>query len=169
MATRGAKPQRGRPSREMVYQRFKSVIESLESYGGLPKPIEAKGIWDGLWRIEAHNSTAIEGNTLVLKEVEKLLTEGRAVGAKELKDYLMRIFGKDGVRIKQHKYADKKYKKHTRRYGYCRGCGECGAGHPLLGDSLLELVSQVVADVKQGRLDPITGYYLEEEEVEMPF
>lgn len=31
---------------------------------------------------------AIEGNTLVLREVERLLSEGRAVGSKELKDYM---------------------------------------------------------------------------------
>ncbi|WP_433265567.1 Fic family protein [Actinosynnema sp. CS-041913] len=37
---------------------------------------------------EAHNSTALEGNTLVLQEVERLLDEGRAVGAKPLRDYM---------------------------------------------------------------------------------
>ncbi len=36
------------------------------------------------WFQEAHNSTAIEGNTLVLGEVEILLGEGRAVGDKQL-------------------------------------------------------------------------------------
>jgi Fic family protein len=38
--------------------------------------------------LEAHNSTAIDGNTLILREVEVLLETGRAVGAKELRDYL---------------------------------------------------------------------------------
>jgi Fic family protein len=33
-------------------------------------------------------STAIEGNTLILKEVRTLLAEGRAVGHKELREYL---------------------------------------------------------------------------------
>ncbi|WP_320670803.1 Fic family protein [Patulibacter defluvii] len=37
---------------------------------------------------EAHHSTAIEGNTLVLKQVEQLLDEGRAVGNKELREYM---------------------------------------------------------------------------------
>ena len=37
---------------------------------------------------EAHHSTAIEGNTLVLKQVEILLEEGRSVGNKELREYL---------------------------------------------------------------------------------
>jgi Fic family protein len=31
----------------------------------------------------AHHSTAIEGNTLILKEVERLLRDGKAVGSKE--------------------------------------------------------------------------------------
>jgi Fic family protein len=56
--------------------------------GGLPSPVEAEGIWRGIWLEEAHHSTAIEGNTLVLKQVEALLTEGRAVGNKELSEYL---------------------------------------------------------------------------------
>ena len=40
---------------------------------------EGAGIWRGIWYREAHHSTAIEGNTLVLKEVERLLAEGRAI------------------------------------------------------------------------------------------
>jgi fido (protein-threonine AMPylation protein) len=79
---------RGRTPRKAVYARFAGTIESLENYGGLPTPDEAKGLWDDFWFLEAHHSTAIEGNTLVLKEVEKLLEEGRAVGSKELRDYL---------------------------------------------------------------------------------
>ncbi len=56
--------------------------------GGLPKPAIAADIWRDLWYSEAHHSTAIEGNTLVLKQVERLLAEGRAVGNKELREYL---------------------------------------------------------------------------------
>ena len=56
--------------------------------GGLPSPEEAEGIWRGIWLEEAHHSTAIEGNTLVLKQVEQLLREGRAAGNKELSEYL---------------------------------------------------------------------------------
>lgn len=56
--------------------------------GGLPSPLEAEGLWDDVWAVEAHNSTAIEGNTLVLKQVEALLLEGRSVGGKELAEYL---------------------------------------------------------------------------------
>jgi len=88
MTTSDSGTGRGRPSRKSIYRRFASTIESLARYGGLPSPDEAKGLWDEFWYREAHHSTAIEGNTLVLKEVERLLHEGRAVGSKELKDYL---------------------------------------------------------------------------------
>lgn len=60
----------------------------MSNYDGLPKPCETKSLWDDLWHLEAHHSTAIEGNTLVLREVERLLEEGRAVGSKELKEYM---------------------------------------------------------------------------------
>ncbi|MGH2993237.1 MAG: Fic family protein [Solirubrobacterales bacterium] len=64
------------------------IGELRERLGGLPSPVEAEGIWRGIWLEEAHHSTAIEGNTLVLKQVEALLAEGRAVGNKELSEYL---------------------------------------------------------------------------------
>ncbi|MCJ7795468.1 MAG: Fic family protein, partial [Thermoleophilia bacterium] len=79
---------RGRPSRAAIYQRFGSAIEDLGRHGGLPTPVEAKQLWDDVWHLEAHHSTALEGNTLALREVEQLLDQGRAVGAKELKDYM---------------------------------------------------------------------------------
>jgi hypothetical protein len=80
---------RGRPSRASVYERLAVQIGELrERLGGLPHPDEAEGIWRGIWLEEAHHSTAIEGNTLVLKQVEQLLAEGRAVGNKELSEYL---------------------------------------------------------------------------------
>ena len=84
-----AKARRGRPSRADVYGRLRIQIGELrERLGGLPSPIEAQDIWRGIWLEEAHHSTAIEGNTLVLKQVEVLLAEGRAVGNKELSEYL---------------------------------------------------------------------------------
>jgi hypothetical protein len=80
---------RGRPSRQDLYKRLQIQIGELrENLGGLPSPEEAEGIWRGIWLEEAHHSTAIEGNTLVLKQVEQLLAEGRAVGNKELGEYL---------------------------------------------------------------------------------
>jgi Fic family protein len=79
---------RGRPSREEVLRSLDRAIEDLRSVGGLPLPVEADAIWEGIWYEEAHHSTAIEGNTLVLREVERLLREGKAVGSKELAEYL---------------------------------------------------------------------------------
>ena len=79
---------RGRPSRDTIFDRFASALDELRQFGGLPTPAEATGIWDDIWHLEAHNSTAIEGNTLVLREVERLLDTGQAIGAKPLKDYL---------------------------------------------------------------------------------
>ena len=64
------------------------IDELHERLGGLPSPVEAEGIWRGIWLEEAHHSTAIEGNTLVPRQVEALLAEGRAVGNKELSEYL---------------------------------------------------------------------------------
>jgi Fic/DOC family len=79
----------GRPSRAAVYERLRVQINELrERLGGMPSPLEAEGIWRGIWLEEAHHSTALEGNTLVLKQVEALLAEGRAVGNKELSEYL---------------------------------------------------------------------------------
>ena len=79
---------RGRPSRAIVYERLDAALVELnQKYGGLPDPREAQAIWDEIWHQEAHHSTALEGNTLVLREVQALLNEGRAVGAKPLGEY----------------------------------------------------------------------------------
>lgn len=80
---------RGRPSRETVYERLETGVAELNSrLGGLPSPDESQFIWSDIWHLEAHHSTALEGNTLVLREVEALLEKGRAVGAKPLKEYM---------------------------------------------------------------------------------
>jgi Fic/DOC family len=84
-----ARPQRGRKPRTRIYEFLEEEVAELrQRYGGLPAPAEARDIWGDIWHQEAHNSTAIEGNTLVLAEVETLLREGKAVGDKPLKDYL---------------------------------------------------------------------------------
>jgi len=86
MATQGT---RGRKSREAIYHQLAEGVEELRTrLGGLPTPIEAEDIWGDIWYQEAHNSTAIEGNTLVLHEVEILLSEGRAIGNKQLAEYM---------------------------------------------------------------------------------
>lgn len=79
----------GRPPRGVVYARLDTQIDELwNRMGGLPSPVEASEIWKGIWYEEAHHSTALEGNTLVLKQVEQLLAEGRAVGNKQLREYM---------------------------------------------------------------------------------
>ncbi len=80
---------RGRPARDEIYRRLDAQISELwTQLGGLPSPLEASDIWSDIWTAEAHHSTALEGNTLVISEVEQLLKEGRAVGSKQLKEYL---------------------------------------------------------------------------------
>ena len=80
---------RGRPTRETVYRRLSAAINELETkYGGLPTPREAVRIWSDIWHLEAHHSTALEGNTLVLRQVEMLLVQGKAVGSQPYKNYL---------------------------------------------------------------------------------
>jgi hypothetical protein len=79
---------RGRSSRQSVLDRLDRAVAELQAVGGLPRPEESEEIWSGIWYEETHHSTAIEGNTLILKEVKALLEEGRAVGEKELVEYL---------------------------------------------------------------------------------
>ena len=43
-------------------------------------------MWADIWHLEAHPSTALAGNTLVLREVATLLDQGKAVGAKPLRE-----------------------------------------------------------------------------------
>jgi Fic family protein len=79
---------RGRPTRQAVYQRLNEAVSELQRMGGLPSPIEAEDIWTSIWYQEAHQSTALEGNTLVISQVEALLAQGLAVGNKELREYM---------------------------------------------------------------------------------
>ena len=71
---------RGRPSRISIYAAVEQATTELDRIGGLPGPAVAGDIWAGIWYEETHNSTAIEGNTLILKEVRQLLETGQAVG-----------------------------------------------------------------------------------------
>ena len=57
-----------------MYARLDAAIEELRTrLGGLPSPKESETIWSDIWHREAHHSTALEGNTLVLREVEALI------------------------------------------------------------------------------------------------
>lgn len=80
---------RGRPSRQTIYEQLERSVDDLRRrLGGLPSPRDAESIWSNIWHLEAHHSTALEGNTLVLREVEALLDSGRAVGSKPLAEYM---------------------------------------------------------------------------------
>jgi Fic family protein len=79
----------GPPSRRLVYRRLdEAILDLKERMGGLPSPEKAQDIWTTIWTQEAHHSTALEGNTLVLSQVQALLAEGRAVGNRELREYM---------------------------------------------------------------------------------
>ena len=77
-----------RPSRKAVLASLDRAISDLNAVGGLPLPVEAEGIWESIWHEETHHSTAIEGNTLVLRAVTELLNKRRTVGNKSLDEYL---------------------------------------------------------------------------------
>lgn len=74
---------------EQRLRQFDAEMADLrDRLGGLPRADEAQDIWHAIWLQEAHHSTALEGNTLVLRQVEALLAQGRATGDKELREYL---------------------------------------------------------------------------------
>ena len=59
-----------------MYQRLRVQVDELRNrMGGLPALDEAVGVWRSICYEETHHSTAIEGNTLILKQVERLLVE----------------------------------------------------------------------------------------------
>ena len=66
----------GRPPRAEVFERLVLALDDMQRrFGGLPSRLEAEEIWRNIWREETHNSTAIEGNTLVQREVDQLLKQ----------------------------------------------------------------------------------------------
>ncbi|MDR2538122.1 MAG: Fic family protein [Bifidobacteriaceae bacterium] len=71
-----------------IYSNLKTAMDVFKKMGGLPDINQASEVWKNVWYLEVHNSTAIEGNTLALREVELLLSRNRTVGGKELKNYL---------------------------------------------------------------------------------
>jgi hypothetical protein len=80
---------RGRPTRQSLYARLDAAVGRLHAeYGGLPKPDQAADIWSDLWHRDTHHSTAIEGNTLALSDVEQLLEHGRTARPKPVAEYL---------------------------------------------------------------------------------
>lgn len=80
---------RGRAPRSAVYERVLAVMHEVTADNGtLPAPARARNAWEELWIADAHNSTAIEGNTLVLAQVRDLLHRQETSGRRPLKDYL---------------------------------------------------------------------------------
>ncbi|MGA3031525.1 MAG: Fic family protein [Candidatus Limnocylindrales bacterium] len=79
---------RGRPSRRFILEQVDLGCGDLAKTGGLPSPVESAEIWRDIWHEEAHNSTALEGNTLLLRQVKVLLEEKRPTGNKEVSEYL---------------------------------------------------------------------------------
>lgn len=83
------RPQRGRPSRTAILAAVDEGVEELARIGGLPSPLENDAIWGDIWKEESHHSTAIEGNTLLLKQVQVLLDSGLITGSStELREIL---------------------------------------------------------------------------------
>lgn len=78
---------RGRPSLVTILSRLDLLRSDLDRLGGLPFPSPADEVWGEIWRADAHHSTAIEGNTLTAREVDRLLDTGRA-GRRRLAEYL---------------------------------------------------------------------------------
>ncbi len=131
---RGGRPPNPDPPHHDFYRRLQSDMADLrERLGGLPSPGEAAGIWRGIWHRDAHHSTAIEGNPLGFTQVERLLTEGRAVGDGKLRDYL-EVRGYAAA-------AEWVYRQAVRREGLC---------HP---DALLSLTE--VRQVHHTALSPV--------------
>jgi hypothetical protein len=80
---------RGRPSRQQVFQSLDTARADLEVIGGLPEPTVFQDVWADIWKEETHNSTALEGNTLRLRQVQLLLEDGVVSGThKELREWL---------------------------------------------------------------------------------
>lgn len=81
----------GRPSRQQVFESLDAAKLDLMVIGGLPEPTVFRDVWADIWVEETHNSTAIEGNTLRIKQIQKLLEEGVVSpgdGGHELKEWL---------------------------------------------------------------------------------
>ena len=95
---------RGRPSRLLVFESLEQARLDLEVIGGLPEPTVVGDIWSEIWKDETHHSTAIEGHTLRLKQVQLLLDDGLVTGSsKELREWLeVKAYGEAARWVYQH-------------------------------------------------------------------
>jgi fido (protein-threonine AMPylation protein) len=73
----------GRPSRQQLFESLDQARDDLELIGGLPEPTVFQDVWAGIWTEETHHSTAIEGNTLRLRQVQLLLEDGIVSGSQK--------------------------------------------------------------------------------------
>lgn len=98
---------RGRPTRQQVFETLDQAREDLTIIGGLPEPTVFQDVWADIWTEETHNSTAIEGNTLRLKQVQILLEDGLVSGSqKELREWLeAKAYGDAARWVYQQAYA----------------------------------------------------------------
>jgi Fic family protein len=98
---------RGRPSREAVFESLDQARQDLQIIGGLPEPTVFQDVWADIWTEETHHSTAIEGNTLRLKQVQLLLEDGVVSGSqKELSEWLeAKAYGDAARWVYHHAYV----------------------------------------------------------------
>jgi Fic family protein len=97
---------RGRPSRQQVFESLDQARADLQGIGGIPEPTVFQDVWSDIWKEETHNSTAIEGNTLRLRQVQLLLEDGVVSGShKELREWLeVKAYGDAARWVYHHAY-----------------------------------------------------------------
>jgi cell filamentation protein, protein adenylyltransferase len=94
---------RGRPSRQQVFESLDQAANDLRVIGGLPEPTVFQDVWANIWTEETHHSTAMEGNTLRLRQVQLLLEDGVVTGSQnELREWLEAKAYSDAARWVYH-------------------------------------------------------------------
>jgi hypothetical protein len=77
-----SRPEKDRRDHSAVYEQLVAQIGDLrEQLGDLPGPLEAPDVWHDILVQETHHSTGLEGNTLSLEQVNRVLDDKRADGS----------------------------------------------------------------------------------------
>jgi fido (protein-threonine AMPylation protein) len=99
----------GRPSRRELLESLDRARLDLEVIGGLPEPMVFQDVWAGIWTEETHHSTAMEGNTLRLRQVRLLLEDGVVSGGQtELRELLeAKAYGDAARWVYGHAYRER--------------------------------------------------------------
>jgi fido (protein-threonine AMPylation protein) len=99
----------GRPSRQELLESLDQARLDLEGIGGLPEPMVFQDVWAGIWTEETHHSTAMEGNTLRLRQVQLLLEDGLVSGGEtELREVLeAKAYGDAARWVYGHAYVER--------------------------------------------------------------